>query len=70
MLKIEKEKGWEEMLSDAYKRKLNILISFYRIHNYSETKNQQWTQKYFYKNDTIPICSTSTYCAIERNERY
>ncbi|MCR0326445.1 hypothetical protein MKA58_03445 [[Clostridium] innocuum] len=54
--------------SDDYKRKLNILIPYYRNQYLKETGNGKWQQAVFYADDKtkLPICSSMTYCGLEK----
>lgn len=57
-------------LTDSYKKRLNVLIPFYRNQKFKETRNDIWRQIYFYtdvKTNTL-ICSTRTYCSLENQK--
>ncbi|MCB6554743.1 hypothetical protein LI168_16155, partial [Desulfovibrio desulfuricans] len=54
--------------TNDYKRKLNILIPYYRNKYLKETKDGKWQQIMFYMNDEtkLPICSSKLYCGLEK----
>lgn len=55
-------------LSEEYKKRLNILIPFYRKKRLDETQDGQWQQGWFYKDDVTgtSICSSKIYCSLEK----
>ena len=58
-------------LSINYKKKLNILIPFYRKKRLEETKEGKWQQAWFYKDEItgVSVCSSKVYCALEKNRK-
>lgn len=53
-----------------WKKRLNILITYYRKELFKKTKDEQWSQKSFYKypNSNILICSSATISRVEKNQ--
>lgn len=56
------------MLTDSYKKKLNFLIPYYREKHIMEGADGTYQQQYFYMENGVSICSSSTYCALEKNQ--
>ena len=56
-------------MNDAWKKRFNILITYYRKKYLKETSDKKWVQKNFYYNEKehYAVCSNNTYCHLEHN---